>query len=95
MLGYGARMVRYRYETRADSQRREVRRDLIVHWMVGLFLCLTVIGIPFGIIVILVGIHDAQKSRQAIAAAERARHARAVRKRGRERDRALDWFLRG
>lgn len=79
-------MARYRFETRLDAARRENRRDLLVHWMVGLFLCLTVIGAPFGIIVILVGIRDHRKSKQAFAQAERSAHARA---RSRQRDERL------
>jgi hypothetical protein len=69
-------MARYRYETSLERARREVKRDLIVSISVGSFLCLTILGIPFGIIVLAAGLRDYTKSTTALDQAQRAAQER-------------------
>ncbi|WP_205474453.1 hypothetical protein [Nocardioides sp. SYSU D00038] len=63
-------MPSYRYETRITRARRETRQDLVTYVAVGLFLCLTVIGAPIGIAVIVIGIVRHSRSSSAINQAE-------------------------
>lgn len=70
-------MGRYRYETRAARARRDTRQTAITHIGVGLFLCLTIIGAPIGLIVLIVGLVEYSRSSSAISAYERDAARRA------------------
>lgn len=83
---------RYRYETRIDRAQRNVRRSLMTHIGVGLFLCLTIIGAPIGLIVIIVGIVQHRRSTEAITHAQRDALQHAQRRADEARLRALRKF---
>jgi hypothetical protein len=70
--------VKYRYETRIAQARREARLGLWTHVFVGLFLCLTIIGAPLGVVVMVVGLVEHSRSSSAIAAAEHDARTRAI-----------------
>jgi uncharacterized protein DUF5362 len=73
-------VARYRYETRAARARRDIKQTAIAHICVGLFLCLTIIGAPVGIIVLIVGIREYRKSSAAVDAYERVTAKKAEEK---------------
>lgn len=85
-------MSQYRYETRTARARRDARRSLITYVAVGLFLCLTLIGAPIGIVVIIVGLVQHSKSSRAISAAEHATFTRAQQRAEQDRIRIFRSF---
>ncbi len=64
-------MGAYRFETQFDLARREVRRSFAAHIAVALFLCLTIIGAPIGVVLMVLALRERSRSLAAIQQAER------------------------